>query len=114
MSCCSATGRWCRRPPRLRRLRRGDLDIDLETHIATWKEMRLKLTLTQAWMLRALAEHPGQAQTPDALMRAGRITVEPNTVAAHIKHIRDVFRAVDPAFDAIRTERGAGYRWVDV
>lgn len=64
-------------------------------------------------MLRALAEHPGQAQTPAALMRAARITVESNTVAAHIKHIRDAFRAIDPEFDAIRTERGAGYWWVD-
>lgn len=96
------------------RLQRGDLAVDLETHTATWKGERLRLTLTQAWMLRALAEHPGQVQTPTALMRAARITVESNTVAAHIKHIRDAFRAVDPNFDAIRTERGAGYRWLDI
>jgi two-component system, OmpR family, response regulator len=95
------------------RLQRGDLEIDLETHTATWRGERLRLTLTQAWMLRALAEHAGQAQTPAALMRAARITVESNTIAAHIKHIRDAFRAIDPGFDAIRTERGAGYRWVD-
>ena len=30
-----------------------------------------------------------------------------------MKHIRDTFRAVDPGFEAVRTERGAGYRWVD-
>ena len=94
-------------------LRRGDLVIDLETYGASWKGMRLRLSLTQAWILRALVERPGQAHTPRALMRAARITVEPNTVAAHMKHIRDAFKAVDPAFDAIRTERGAGYRWGD-
>jgi two-component system OmpR family response regulator len=93
-------------------LPRCDLAIDLATHTATWRGEPLRLSLTQAWMLRTLAERPGQAQTPEALMRAARITVEANTVAAHMKHIRDAFRAVDPAFDAVRTERGAGYRWV--
>ena len=92
---------------------RGDLAIDLETYSASWKDMRLRLSLTQVWILRALVEHPGQTHTPRVLMRAARITVEPNTIVAHMKHIRDAFRAVDPAFDAIRTERGAGYRWVD-
>jgi two-component system OmpR family response regulator len=94
-------------------LYRGELAIDLETCSASWKHMRLRLSLTQVWILRALVEHPGQAHTPRVLMRAARITVEPNTIVAHMKHIRDAFRAVDPAFDAIRTERGAGYRWVD-
>lgn len=94
-------------------LQRGDLDIDRETHTATWKGMRLKLSLTQAWMLCALAEHPGQPLTPETLMRAARITVESNTVAAHMKHIRDAFKAIDPRFASIRTERGVGYRWLE-
>jgi len=94
------------------KLQRGDLVIDLDTQTAAWQGKPLGLTLTQVWILRALAERPGQPQAPGALMRAARITVEPNTIAAHIKHIRDAFRVVDPGFDAIRTERGAGYRWI--
>ena len=35
------------------------------------------------------------------------------TPIAMSTHIRDAFRAVDPGFEAVRTERGAGYRWVD-
>ena len=46
------------------------------------------------------------------LMRAAQIVVEPNTIAAHMKTIRQRFRTVDPDFDAIRTERSLGYRWV--
>ena len=92
-------------------LRRGDLLLDMNTLSARWKDQRLNLSLTQLWMLHALASHPGHVKNYDQLMRAGNVTVEPNTIAAHIKNIRKAFQTVDPDFSAIRTERNMGYRW---
>jgi len=93
-------------------LRQGALGIDQRRSVAAWKGRTLDLTLTQFWILQDLIIHNGQVRHPSQLMRAASIVVEPNTIAAHVKTIRDRFRAIDPDFDAIRTERGSGYRWV--
>lgn len=79
---------------------------------AWWRGRPLELTLTQYWMLRELVRHAGDAVSHASLMRAAQIVVEQNTVTAHVKAIRDEFRRSDPAFDAIQTERGRGYRWI--
>jgi two-component system OmpR family response regulator len=92
-------------------LRRGDLVLDMNALSARWKGQRLNLSLTQLWMLHALASHPGHVKSHDQLMKAGNLTVEPNTIAAHIKNIRKTFHAVEPDYTAIRTERNMGYRW---
>jgi len=88
-----------------------ELRLDTEASTATWSGMHLSLTLTQFWMLTDLYTNPGIARSHEDLMRAGKIVVEPNTVAAHVKAIRDEFRRTDPTFDRIATERGRGYRW---
>ena len=77
-----------------------------------WHGTRVDITLTQYWMLRALCATPGGAMSHAELMRAAKLVVEPNTITAHIKAIRDAFRRIDPSFDGIRTERGRGYRWL--
>lgn len=92
-------------------MRRGELTLDMNTLTARWRGERLSLSLTQLWMLHALASNPGHVRSNEQLMNAAKITVEPNTIAAHIKNIRKVFAAVDPDFAAIRTERNLGYRW---
>ena len=63
-------------------------------------------------MLRELLRHPGEVVSHAALMQAARIVVEPNTVSAHIKAIRDALARVGASPDCIRAERGRGYRWV--
>jgi two-component system OmpR family response regulator len=63
-------------------------------------------------MVLALASTPVHPKSAAELMRAANISVAPNTIAAHIRAIRTRFQDVDPEFDAIRTERGHGYRWV--
>jgi two-component system OmpR family response regulator len=88
------------------------LKIDKNKNLAYWKGQRVDLTLTQLWIVQDLAEHNGQVRNPEKLMVAAKITVEPNTVAAHIKSIRDRFKTIDSHFDCILTERGRGYRWV--
>lgn len=90
----------------------GNLRIDRERSQAYWKGQLVDLPLTQLWMVEALARDLGSACSHADLMRAAKIVVEPNTIAAHVKAIRQRFRLVDPTFDGIRTERGLGYRWV--
>jgi len=97
-----------------RNLLAANLRLDRERSQAFWKDQPVDLPLTEFWMVEALARNPGEACSHEELMRAAKIVVEPNTIAAHMKAIRQRFRAVDPTFDAIRTERGLGYRWLAV
>jgi two-component system OmpR family response regulator len=90
------------------------LDIDEATSRAQWNGKELDLTLTQFWMLRELLRHPGEVVSHAAFMQAARIVVEPNTVTAHIKAIRDAFSRAGAPAECIRSERGRGYRWVPV
>jgi len=91
----------------------GDLKLDQSLLKATWKNSPLDLSLTQFWMLCELVNNPGEVKTSDKLMHAAKICVEPNTITAHIKTIRSRFRDIDSEFDCIKTERSAGYRWLD-
>lgn len=90
----------------------GDLTIDLRRAEVTWKGQPVHLSLTQYWMVLALATAQPNPKSAPELMRAASISVAPNTVAVHIRSVRGRFAEVDPEFDAIRTERGHGYRWV--
>lgn len=91
----------------------GPLTIDMKALKAAWKNTPLDLSLTQFWILCELATNPGEVKTCDKLMQAAHICVEPNTITAHIKMIRSRFRDIDGDFDCIKTERSAGYRWLD-
>jgi len=89
------------------------LYIDEQQQALFWQQQKVELTLAQYWIAKTLVNNPGQAKTASQLMRAANLYVEPNTIAAHIKTIRQRFRAIDPDFNNIRTERGIGYRWVN-
>ena len=89
----------------------GPLAIDLQRAEVTWKGKLVHLSLTHYWMVLALASSPSHPKSAPELMRAAHISVAANTVAAHMRAIRTRFADVDPEFDAIRTERGHGYRW---
>jgi two-component system OmpR family response regulator len=89
-----------------------ELQLDKQVLTASWRGSRLDLTLTQFWILAEVCREPGKARSHEELMHAASIVVESNTIAAHIKAIRDEFKRADPAFDSIRTERGRGYRWL--
>ena len=89
------------------------LRIDEEQQALYWRQRKVELTLAQFWITKTLALNPGQAKNAGQLMRAANILVEPNTIAAHIKSIRARFRAIDPTFNCIRTERSMGYRWMN-
>lgn len=93
---------------------RKKLQIDQDRMLVFWDKKTVGLTLTQFWILQELLTEPGQVKTYRELMNAAKIYVEPNTISAHIKAIRNRFKACDENFNAIRSERGAGYRWLDV
>jgi two-component system OmpR family response regulator len=88
-----------------------DLRIDEDRKEVLWKERPVSLTLTEFWILLCLARRPGHVKNHDQLMEAANVVVTNNAVAAHIRRIRDKFREIDPAFAAIRSEYGMGYRW---
>lgn len=98
--------------PLEQRERYGTLEFDTERLLVFWKGEALDFTLTHYWILHELVANAGEIKNYRKLMRAANICVEPNTVSAHIKTLRDRFRAVDRDFNCIKTERGAGYRWV--
>jgi two-component system OmpR family response regulator len=94
-------------------LERGSLVLDLERMSTCWNEEPIILTLTEFWVVHALARHPGHVRTREQLMSAANVVLDDSTVTSQIKRIRAKFAASDPDFAAIDTVYGMGYRWID-
>lgn len=92
-------------------LARGKLVLDLKRMAASWDGHAVPLTLTEFWMVHALAKFPGHLKDRDHLMSEAKLTVDDATITSHIKRIRKKFAALDSGFDAIETLYGMGYRW---
>ena len=92
-------------------LERGKLVVDLSRMRVTWAGKPVELTVTELWIVHALARHPGHVKHRDQLMRDARMVVDDTTVTSHIKRIRRKFVDADPDFDCIETVYGMGYRW---
>jgi two-component system OmpR family response regulator len=90
---------------------RGALTLDAKRLAVQWNGRRVDLTLTEFWMVHALARYPGHVKDRDSLMRDAKIVVDDSTITSHVKRIRRKFEAIDPAFDRIDTVYGMGYRW---
>jgi two-component system, OmpR family, response regulator len=94
-------------------LERGALALDVERLEARWGGRDPGLTLTEFWIVHALAKHPGHVKNRQQLMDAARVVLDDATITSHVKRIRRKFEQLDPAFDAIQTVYGLGYRWRD-
>ncbi|MGH8665595.1 MAG: proteobacterial dedicated sortase system response regulator [Burkholderiales bacterium] len=92
-------------------LERGKLVVDLSRMRVTWADAPVDLTVTELWIVHALARHPGHVKHREQLMRDARMVVDDTTVTSHIKRIRRKFIEVDSGFDCIETVYGMGYRW---
>lgn len=92
---------------------RGALRLDVPRFEASWRDRPIELTVTEFWMLHALARHPGHVKDRDALMREASLVVDDQTVTSYVKRIRRKFEAIDASFDAIETVYGLGYRFVE-
>jgi two-component system, OmpR family, response regulator len=93
------------------RLEQGSLALDRDRMSAHWKQNSVPLTLTEFWVVHALAQHPGHVRSREQLMAAANVVLDDGTVTSQIKRIRAKFVAVDSEFDAIQTVYGMGYRW---
>ncbi len=95
-------------------LERGQLRMDPERHVCTWKSDAVTLTVTEFLILQALASRPGVVKSRDALMDAAyddQVYVDDRTIDSHVKRLRKKFKSVDEAFDMIETLYGVGYRF---
>ena len=92
-------------------LERGPLKVDINRFVVAWRGSDVDLTLTEFWLVHALAKFPGHVKNRDQLMAEAHVVVDDSTITSHVKRIRRKFGTVDPQFDAIDTVYGMGYRW---
>ena len=92
-------------------IERGMLKLDMKRFGVAWDGKPVDLTLTEIWLVHALAKFPGHVKNRDQLMAEAHIVVDDSTITSHIKRIRKKFAAVDPAFACIDSLYGMGYRW---
>ena len=103
-----------RKPPATgQTVQRGPLLVDGERMQVQWEGQVVLLSLTEFWIVHALARHPGHVRNRQQLMDAANVVLDDNTITSHVKRIRRKFQALDPKFDAIQTVYGMGYRWVE-
>lgn len=95
---------------------RGDLVLDEDRHLCSWKGVTIDLTVTEFLIVQALAARPGHVKSRDQLMDAAygdSIYVDDRTIDSHIKRLRKKFKASDDEFAEIETLYGIGYRYRD-
>jgi two-component system OmpR family response regulator len=90
---------------------RGDLVLDLKRFSVSWRGQPVPLTLTEFWMVHALARHPGHVKNREQLMREANLVVDDGTITSHVKRVRRKFQTLDAYFEHIETAYGMGYRW---
>jgi two-component system response regulator ChvI len=92
----------------------GPLHLDLSRFEAHWRGARLPLTVTEFRLLEALVRHPGHVKTREQLVAEAYpddTYLADRTIDSHIKRLRRKLEAADPAFEAVETVYGLGYRW---
>ncbi|MFC1751179.1 proteobacterial dedicated sortase system response regulator [Pseudomonadota bacterium] len=90
---------------------RGELKLDMNRYSASWQEQAIDLSLTEFWIIHAMALHPGHVKSREQLMQSAHVVVDDTTITSHVKRIRKKFVASDNAFSAIESVYGMGYRW---
>ena len=90
----------------------GDLMLDQDALLVSWRGNRIDLSGTEFRMLAKLVRVPGHAVSYETLMNATmQSLVTNNTINTHMRNIRKKFEKVDPNFASIKSEYGFGYRW---
>ena len=95
-------------------VRQGELLMDPDRHLCSWKGNEVKLTVTEFLILQALAARPGMVKNRDQLMDTAygeSIFLDDRTIDSHIKRLRRKIRALDKGFDNIETLYGIGYKY---
>lgn len=94
-------------------IQRGSLTMNMDRMTAHWNDIAVDLTITELWIVHALALHPGHVKNRQQLMDAANVVLDDNTITSHVKRVRKKFKAIDDNFDAIQTAYGMGYRWLN-
>jgi two-component system response regulator ChvI len=95
-------------------IRQGELLMDPDRHLCSWKGEEVKLTVTEFLILQALALRPGMVKNRDQLMDAAygeSVFLDDRTIDSHIKRLRRKIKAQDSSFDNIETLYGIGYKY---
>lgn len=93
-------------------VQRGPLTLNMDRMQAWWQDQSIDLTMTELWIVYALARHVGQVRNRQQLMDVANVVLDDSTITSHIKRIRRKIKAIDPGFNGIQTAYGLGYRWV--
>lgn len=89
----------------------GPLIMDTNRMTVNWHNQSIELTVTEFWMLHAIAKYAGHVKSRQQLMDESKMVVDDTTITSHIKRIRKKFMQIDSDFDRIETVYGMGYRW---
>jgi two-component system response regulator ChvI len=92
----------------------GALTVDRARWEVSWNGQPIELTRSELLVLHALASRRGQVLSRERLIEEARgdgVHVSDRTADTFIKRLRKKLRAYDPAFDAIETVFGVGYRY---
>jgi len=92
-------------------IERDKLTLDIGRLTVQWSGEAVPLTVTEFWMVHALAKFPGHVKSRQVLMQESKIFVDGSTITSHVKRIRKKFMQADKEFDCIETVYGMGYRW---
>jgi DNA-binding response OmpR family regulator len=94
----------------------GHLSVDVDRLEIAWRELGLRVTVTEFRLVEALVGRPGIVWSRGRLMTAMRnddSVVAERIVDTYVRRLRRKFEALDAEFDRIETVVGAGYRWRD-
>jgi len=94
----------------------GDMVLDDDRYLCTWKGHPVALTVTEYLLIKALASQPGHVKSRDQLIEAAygeTIYVDDRTIDSHIKRVRQKFKKTDSNFDCITAVYGAGYKFTE-
>ncbi|MCP4395262.1 MAG: response regulator transcription factor [Alphaproteobacteria bacterium] len=95
-------------------LKMGNLFIDKDHHLCTWKDCEVEFTLTELMIIMKLVENPGHTKSREDLIKAAygeSSFADDRAIDSHIKRIRQKFKKADNSFSNIKTLYGAGYRF---
>jgi DNA-binding response OmpR family regulator len=90
----------------------AELSLDpLRQAAPLWRGQRVNLPLTAQRILAALHQRRGEVVSYEELFAVVKSGRNRDNIRKHVSTIRDAFRELDPAFDAIENVPMRGFRW---
>lgn len=93
-------------------LSHGFVRLDVQGHVAYWKDKKIQLTATEFSILKSLLRAPERVLSREQLMDAAYdpdVNVSDRTIDSHIRHVRGKYSKVG-CKDIIETIHSVGYK----